>query len=311
MTTNLYIPKTIKVGFQEREDTFTGKLAYVIYTDDAGKLRKEKSWTSWRSKKIEPLDFDNVPTDGFMINRDVQRYNWSWFSSNRSYIRVHDPRGFEFEISPENLIGILMSGDCLKRVLDGKFVYSWSGTDLVLLPESSENYADSVKFTENKIKKVASKDLKPGFIYRTKTMEEVVFVGRLPKEEDAYRRYYWSTVDKVETSNNKYWQPDVNYNLTTSTNVAHIAECISDSHHPDFANIYDIFDKNSNFNKKRNVTHLEFSPIKNPENGIVVEYNEWHKKFIKSYSVSFYAKDIRPDYSDQYLKYQFPSYYFF
>ena len=36
----LYIPKKIKVGFQEREDTFNGLLSYIIYWDDKGVLRK-------------------------------------------------------------------------------------------------------------------------------------------------------------------------------------------------------------------------------------------------------------------------------
>ena len=73
MQTKLYIPKTIKVGFQKREGTFAGKLAYIIYTDDKGVLRKEKSWQGWRDQKIEPLDFENEPTSGFMINKDVSK----------------------------------------------------------------------------------------------------------------------------------------------------------------------------------------------------------------------------------------------
>ena len=44
---NIYIPKLCKAGFQEREDTFSGFLAYVIYKDDKNKWRKEPSWESW------------------------------------------------------------------------------------------------------------------------------------------------------------------------------------------------------------------------------------------------------------------------
>lgn len=43
MNTNIFIPTKINVGFQERKDTYTGKLAYVIYFDEKGKLRKETS----------------------------------------------------------------------------------------------------------------------------------------------------------------------------------------------------------------------------------------------------------------------------
>jgi hypothetical protein len=31
MKANIFIPKEIKVGFQERDSTYTKKLAYVIY----------------------------------------------------------------------------------------------------------------------------------------------------------------------------------------------------------------------------------------------------------------------------------------
>lgn len=128
MSTNVFIAPKIKVGFQKRSDTFTGKLAYVIYYDEKGKLRKEKSWESWRDKKIAPQEFENTPIDGFTLNKDVQRSR-EWFGSGRNMIRIHDPRGFEFEVTCENLIEILMHTDCLRRGLIGQFVYAWFGAD--------------------------------------------------------------------------------------------------------------------------------------------------------------------------------------
>ena len=44
----MFLPKKIKAGYIKREDTYTGKLAYVIYYDEKNTLRKEKSWNSWR-----------------------------------------------------------------------------------------------------------------------------------------------------------------------------------------------------------------------------------------------------------------------
>src|SRR5689334_19185128 len=111
----LYIPDKIKVGFQKRDGTYTGKLAYVIYFDHTGKLRKEASWNSWRDYNIEPLEFDNEPTEGFVLNKGVggvkQSYGWN---TRNEYIRVYDPRDFEFEISVSNLLFILRECDCSK-----------------------------------------------------------------------------------------------------------------------------------------------------------------------------------------------------
>ena len=41
MKGHLFIPDKMKVGFQERDDTYTKKLAYVIYYGPDGKLKKE------------------------------------------------------------------------------------------------------------------------------------------------------------------------------------------------------------------------------------------------------------------------------
>jgi hypothetical protein len=69
--TKLNIPDTIKVGFQNRQGTYTGKLAYVVYKDKKGVLRKEKSWNGWKDDKIPAQEFENVPTDGFVLNKKV------------------------------------------------------------------------------------------------------------------------------------------------------------------------------------------------------------------------------------------------
>lgn len=163
-----FIPDKIKVGFQGRKSTYTGKLAYIIYYDNKGVLRKEKSWEGWRDKSISPEDFENKPTSGFMLNRHAGGYSSGW-NHRQSYCRIWDPRGFEFEITIDNLLWILDHVDCNKgKTLDGEFVYSWVGTDLVLLPCVTEEYRVSssiVRKTENYKKS----DLVPGTVYRFKT----------------------------------------------------------------------------------------------------------------------------------------------
>lgn len=175
---NLFIPKKIKVGYQNRTGTYTGKLAYVVYIDNKGVLRKEKSWESWRDKKIQAEEFENTPQDGFCLNKDVQRVNWSHFGTGRSYIRMYDPRGIEFEITPENLTNILTETDSLKRGFQGQFVYAWKGAELILLPCVSEEYQQALKHTERQDQNIKAKDLKEGISYTTKTGEEVIYLGR-------------------------------------------------------------------------------------------------------------------------------------
>lgn len=163
MENDLFIPTKIRIGFVTRTDTFTGKLAYIIYYDEKGKIRKEPSWNSWRDKSIPFLELDNTPMLGYMLNRGVERYGYH--GSGRSMIRVHDPRDFEFEISIDNLVGILMNNDVSKRDIQGECVFAWAGSDLILLPVNSEEYKTSQRYTEKQSQKVSTKELIKGATY--------------------------------------------------------------------------------------------------------------------------------------------------
>jgi hypothetical protein len=239
MQNNLFIPKKLKIGFQNRDDTFTGKLAYIIYYDTKNVLRKEKSWKSWISQKIDTLELDNTPIEGLTINRDIKRYNWGHFSSNRTMIRVHDPRGFEFEITTENLIGILMNTDCLKRGLYGSFVYAWSGTELVLLPVVCEEYQQAEKFTALQGKTFSARKLVPGMSYITKQQEELLYLGyynwhTFHRETTSYiikkkhifasSSKYWSTQNKTSHKYNVIAPRSSITNIAEQTSTSEVAE---------------------------------------------------------------------------------------
>lgn len=179
MNSQLFIPDKIKVGFQKRTDCYTKQLGYIIYYDQKGVLRKETSWNSWRDKKIEPVDCDNAPHSGFVLNKDVKR-TAEWFGSGRNMIRVWDSRGFEFEITTGNLLFILMTTDCSRRGLVGDFVYAWWGTELILLPVGCEEYQNCVKYTGLQSCKIGAKDMVAGCFYETKKQEQLYYLGKLP-----------------------------------------------------------------------------------------------------------------------------------
>lgn len=176
----VFIPEKCRVGWRNRTDTYTKKLAYIIYYDEKGKIRKETSWEGWRDKSIEPQDIDNVPFDGFLLNKGIQRCNYGHFSSGRSLVRIFDPRlgGIEFEVSIDNLLYILMHDDCTKRELIGKYVYAWDGKDLVLLPVSSDDYIAATENTRLRKSKVSSKTLVAGHTYLNKAGDSMVYIGR-------------------------------------------------------------------------------------------------------------------------------------
>lgn len=262
MNSKLFIAEKVKVGFNPREDTYTGKLGYVI-GHDGKKWRKEPSWEGWRyhhmddatyqQKKLEqyndrvaqvkkyhadyvktynqdpsrnqyykqyadmtedqyvqqyvgsykkftpnlgrvssdeslkPIEFDNVPTEGFVLNKKVGGYSNGW-DHRATYCRVYDPRGFEFEIDIYNLLFILQECNSMKgKGLEGSFVYAWDGKDLVLLPTSSADYQESQKFTELQSQKIGVKDLVEGCTYKTKQMEDYIYLGKFNWFTDNYQ----------------------------------------------------------------------------------------------------------------------------
>ena len=178
ISTKMTIPATITVGYQKRDDTYTGKLAYVIYTDNKGVLRKEKSWQGWRNNKIPSNQFDNTPMSGFVLNKKAGGYKTGWDMRN-TYVRVYDPRDFEFEISIPNLLFILQETSSIKgKGLEGEFVYSWHGTELVLLPTCSAEYQECLKFNKHQIAKVTKEDMVEGCTYLMKDMTNVLYLGK-------------------------------------------------------------------------------------------------------------------------------------
>lgn len=216
MNKKVYIPSKVKIGFQEREDTYSGILAYLIYYDAKGQLRKKSSWENWcwipgkpqrpwgeenkiivTNKKLTPYDFDNVPHSGFVINKGVQRFGWDGYGNRRkgqSKIRVYDDRGFEFEITVENMALILMNSDCLKRGLIGEFVYAWYDGEIILLPTNSEEYREASEHSSNQKKKVSAKEVVEGCLYTDKSYRELMYLGR----------YKWSEYKYSQKSNHAY-----------------------------------------------------------------------------------------------------------
>lgn len=262
----LFMPETLKVGFQRRTDTFDGKLSFIIYYDEKNILRKEQSWNSWRNESIEPIDIKNVPTKGFIINKSIQRHNYH-FGSGRNMTRVYDPRGFEFEISADNLHGIIDHSNILMNEIEVECVYAWDKTDLILLPVNSQQYKDSVVHTNKRnAKSISAKELVVGCEYSMRKEDKnVIYLGKhiYTYDNDALKKYYnalscfnypiYRTAGKV----NVFY--DQNKENFITIQPSELAECINKT--PD-----------------RNIDNI-INEYLNSKNGIYIEKMEVDVKF--------------------------------
>lgn len=247
MSMQLFIPEKLRIGFQNRSDTYTQKLAYVVYYDQKGVLRKEKSWEGWRDKKIQPKDFVNEPTEGFVLNKGVggARRSYGWNVRNE-YIRVYDPRDFEFEISIANLLFILRECDCSKgKGLEGKFVYAWEGTELVLLPTISDDYQQCRRFTDLQTQGVKSKELIQGASYTTKKLETLTYLGRFDYHAIVVKQQYHKS-DPAVSQKYVFWDGKW---FVFMKDLKQIAVLNSETVAPDYAELVDKFHKSTNGSK--------------------------------------------------------------
>ena len=240
MKSSIFVPKTINVGYQNRSGTYTGKLAYVIYYDEKGKLRKETSWNHWRDKDIPNDEFDNAPTEGFVLNKKAGDYFTGW-DHRHAYCRVYDPRGFEFEITIENLLYILENANCIKgKGLEGEFVYGWDGKDLVLMPVESSDYKQISEF--NKIihndEAIKAKDLIIGATYLTKDNENWVYMGKFEAFD------YWNGTSKGK----HFWfWCNGHFNSYKSMPKNKLVKCIDDKCIEKYADIFNALEENCRY----------------------------------------------------------------
>lgn len=213
MNDTLFIPTKLKVGYKTRQDTYTNKLAYVIYYDQKNKLRKQTSWENWRDKTIDTDDFENVPTSGFVLNKNVGGVKSGYHSwdTRMEKVRVYDPRGFEFEIGIPNMLFLLQECTSTKgKGLEGEFVYAWSGPELILLPIDSQEYRDSNAFTTLQHQKIGKSEMVPGKTYTFKDKDEAIYLGR----------YDYYTGQYFEVDN-----PKSKYRYDRKTRVYHYYDC--------------------------------------------------------------------------------------
>lgn len=261
----LTIPDNIKVGFQKRSDTYSGKLAYVVFRDTKGVLRKSGSWERWRDKNIPAEDYDNTPVSGFVLNRDVGgvRHSYGEWNPRIEKVRVYDPRGFEFEIGIPNLLFILQECSSIKgKGLEGDFVYSWMGKDLILLPVSCKEYQESQEHNALVQKQVDKSEIKEGCLYRDKDHQVVMYLGRHQWWGDTQDWGKKLHVFRVMDSS------DQDYYLYFK-DFKKIAEVVSDSAQESFADSYESFVTKHEVGDK---AEMLLGPITNQE---LIDINWW------------------------------------
>lgn len=299
MKTSIFVPTKINVGFNKREDTYTGKLAYIIYFDENGKLRKETSWENWRNKDIPNEIYDNEPMEGFVLNKKVGGDSWGW-NPRQTYTRVYDPRGFEFEITIPNLLWILENCNCIKgKGLEGQFIYGWDGKELLLMPVDSPDYRQIAEY--NKIvhnnESIRARDLVVGATYLTKENIEYTYIGKF----DVYNYYTYEYEGKqfyFATKNNGIWSFDAMKSIPKNKLIS----CVDDKCTNEYADIYEQLEYMPFFSPYDNSKDV-FYDVSLEDFIEHIKENDYYKYFISEYDgvKRTYFVEWQHDSDDKYI----------
>lgn len=111
--------------------------------------------------KQMPHIFKNELMEGFEVAKSVRR-SGGWNGAGNVVWRVFDPRGFELEISSENLARIIDCTNIDKGSIAGKCIWGRDGSNNVLLPEASDVYSEAVTFDKKLKNSITEKNVNVG-----------------------------------------------------------------------------------------------------------------------------------------------------
>jgi hypothetical protein len=149
------------VGFQKRNTESGSPLGFLTpWGEDAaskGRMATVDKWAS--SSKLKSIVIDNVPVTGFRISDHARRGGWRGGST---VIQIEDPRGFELQITVDNMIQIMNNNICVNGEIQIPCVWGRDGKENILLPINSEPYENAMENTERLKQTVSMRSVKIG-----------------------------------------------------------------------------------------------------------------------------------------------------
>lgn len=153
------------IKFQDRGGSTP--IGFLVPFDPSKKNARTNTVDNWASgsgqgdKDLEDMAFvlDNKPYTGFRILKLCRRYQ-----TDNVVWRVEDPRGFQLEITSENLEYLLDHVDIKDGVMTGDLVWTTThqGGTLWLLPEGSEEYQKAREYLSCRNERISLRDVQRG-----------------------------------------------------------------------------------------------------------------------------------------------------
>jgi hypothetical protein len=163
---------TDKVESADGDDTIA--LGFVSYRDaGTNQIHHKSSMDKWGDKNMLRFSYINEPTTGFRVVGFVSR----WSTSNK-FIRIEDPRGFQFEVSIDNFVDLLRETTVVNAIIQDKVVYGWDDAGISLYKENSKKYLEGKEnFEDITSPTVSMRSINIGNIIKLKNGKTVQYCG--------------------------------------------------------------------------------------------------------------------------------------
>lgn len=281
MKTTMFIPETIKAGFRKNSYSFTKKEAFLLAMNENGKYRELKSFQNMIDPRIGTEEFQNIPVKGFQLNRSTVNFPRPWHQRNKSAL-IYDPRGFEMEITFENLLYIL---EHTKQMEEEEFVYGWFGSVVTLLPINSYEYKEVMekKKKMEALPVITAKNLVVGATYLFEDDTKMVYLGKFHEYETydvPYRVYAKSKKQFYFGSLRKNVSGESQFNILRVAKIESLlTEQLEEKKHVHFDEIMDYLEGQNYYSPIDNTkTIVEDMPFEYFENLMKRRTENWTKR---------------------------------
>ena len=139
-----YIPQQHYIGLAIQKDRTLPWALMTPYSTDVQANRRMTTINNWLSKKADkvstPAIMDNVPMSGFVLTQLIRRGE---YGASDKWV-VQDPRGFELEISSENVAEIFSNAMVDKGHVSSPLIWTRKGKVNWLVVKDSQAYTDAL-----------------------------------------------------------------------------------------------------------------------------------------------------------------------
>lgn len=196
---NVTIPVQHYVGMVVRSGSKIPLGFITPYGEDAAAKKRMATVDGWcnhgKKDSLPTTVIDNVPMLGFKMSGDIRR----GMQGGQDKWRIVDPRGFELEITSENLSMLLSDTTIEKGEILDQCVWAREGGQNLLLTTVSREYIDAVKMTEIATSSASWKDVKLGHTVTLQNGIKGRYLGRMHVLQDKFRDETQAEDNLIET----------------------------------------------------------------------------------------------------------------